>query len=90
MFLFESGLIDAIRPSVVVQAHTSYRKVVDAALLMEREIGGLSQTRQTRPAASHVSAPQQQGTKRTRDDVGSYGGVQQFGIPQSAGTVPTQ
>ena len=56
---FESGLIDAIRPSVVVQAHTSYRKVVDAALLMEREIGGMSQIRPTRAGTGSVPVPQQ-------------------------------
>ena len=60
---FEAGLIDTIRPSVVVHAHTSYRKVVDAALLMEREIGSMSQTtdrgRQTRAGAGSVSVPHQ-------------------------------
>ena len=39
---FEAGLIDAIQPFVVVQTHTSYRQVVDAALLMEGEIGSMS------------------------------------------------
>ena len=91
---FEAGLIDTIRPSVVVHAHSSYRKVVDTALLMEREIGSMSQTadrgRQTRTGVGSVPVPQQQGTKRTHDDVVSSGGVQHFGAPQFAGTVPTQ
>ena len=34
---FEAGLNLSIRSFVVVQAHTSYRKVVDVALLTERE-----------------------------------------------------
>ena len=50
----------------------------------------MSQARPTRAGAGHVSVPHQQGTKRTRDDAGSYGGVQHLGIPQSAGTVPSQ
>ena len=65
---------------MVVHVHSSYRKVVDTALLMERETASMSQTtdrgRQTRTGAGNVSMPQQQGTKRTRDDVGSSGGVQ--------------
>ena len=78
---FEAGLIDAIRPSVVVHAHTSYRKVVDSALLMERELGSMSQARLTRAGAGSVSVPHQQGTKRTRDEVISSGVVQHFGAP---------
>ena len=54
---FEAGLIDAIRPSVIADVHSSYKKVVDATLLMEREIGSMSQTRQTRTGAGHVSVP---------------------------------
>ena len=39
---FEAGLIDVIRPSVIVHAHSSYRKVVNVTLLMEREIRSMS------------------------------------------------
>ena len=66
-----------IRTYVVDLHHTDYRKLVDAALSLEKEktdMGRITdRARQMRARATNIAQQQQQGMKRTRDDVGLSG-----------------
>ena len=86
---FEGGLNFSIRPYVVAQGHTEYRKCVDSALHMEGEKGDATQiterNKQLRIGVASTST--QTGARRTRDDAVSSEGTQQSGAPQSSVTV---
>ena len=75
---FEGGLYLSIRLYVVVQAHTVYRKYVDAALHMKGEKGDalqiMERNRQMKAGAASTST--QTSARRTRDDLATSGGVQ--------------